>query len=122
MWGTYQDGWSMKGALAFHVKKINGKAMRASLCLLALTCWLSDCEAQRLRVMTFNIWNSGSHVENGLRKIAKHILLVDPDIVGLQEVQRPDVLPDLLRWMGKPWTGVAGDEFYPDIAILTKHE
>ncbi|PIO70430.1 hypothetical protein TELCIR_07714 [Teladorsagia circumcincta] len=96
--------------------------MRASLCLLALTFWLSDCEAQRLRVMTFNIWNSGSHVENGLRKIAKHILLVDPDIVGLQEVQRPDVLPDLLRWMGKPWTGVAGDEFYPDIAILTKHE
>ncbi|XGW04757.1 hypothetical protein V3C99_015714 [Haemonchus contortus] len=98
--------------------------MRLTIFVAVITC-LSISEAQRLKVMTFNIWNSGSHVENGLRKIAKHILLVDPDIVGLQEfqeVQRPDVLPALLGWMGKPWMGVAGDDSYPDVAILTKHE
>ncbi|KAK6054001.1 hypothetical protein COOONC_08494 [Cooperia oncophora] len=89
---------------------------------LALAFFLVAAEAHSLRVMTFNIWNSGSHVENGIRKIAKHISLVDPDIVGLQEVQRPDVLPELLQFLGPPWTGVAGDEFYPDIAILTKHD
>lgn len=37
-----------------------------------------------LRVMTFNIWKSGTRVENGIAKIAKHILLNDPDVVGLQ--------------------------------------
>ena len=37
-----------------------------------------------LRIMTFNIWNSGANVEDGLYKIAKHIRIIDPDIVALQ--------------------------------------
>lgn len=48
-----------------------------------------------LRVMTFNIWLSGAEVclfislqrfqvNNGLAKIAKHILLVNPDVVALE--------------------------------------
>jgi hypothetical protein len=37
-----------------------------------------------LRVMSFNLWYSGKKVENGIEKIAKHIRIVDPDIVGLQ--------------------------------------
>ena len=37
-----------------------------------------------LRVMTFNTWLSGAKVENGLEKIAKHIALLQPDIVALQ--------------------------------------
>ncbi|KAK5969658.1 Endo/exonuclease/phosphatase domain-containing protein [Trichostrongylus colubriformis] len=96
--------------------------MRVVICLLALTFRMGHCEATKIRVMTFNIWNSGSHVENGLRKIAKHILLVNPDIVGLQEVQRQDVLPKLLNWLGEPWTGVSSNDDYPDVAIVTKHD
>lgn len=37
-----------------------------------------------LRIMTFNIWKSGTEVENGLYKVAKHIRIIDPDIVALQ--------------------------------------
>ena len=37
-----------------------------------------------LRILTFNIWLSGTQVENGLCKIAKHINLLQPDIVALQ--------------------------------------
>lgn len=37
-----------------------------------------------LRIMTMNIWNSGAHVKDGLHKVAKHIQLLDPDIVALQ--------------------------------------
>ena len=37
-----------------------------------------------LRVMTFNIWRSGTQVQNGLYKVAKHVRIVDPDIVALQ--------------------------------------
>ncbi|VDK59775.1 unnamed protein product [Gongylonema pulchrum] len=46
-------------------------------------------DAARLRrynftVMTFNIWVSGTNVENGTYKIVNHIKAVNPDIVGLQ--------------------------------------
>ena len=37
-----------------------------------------------IRLMTFNIWQSGANVENGQQKIAKHILMVNPDVVALQ--------------------------------------
>uniref|UniRef100_A0A0M3I047 Endo/exonuclease/phosphatase domain-containing protein n=1 Tax=Ascaris lumbricoides TaxID=6252 RepID=A0A0M3I047_ASCLU len=36
-------------------------------------------------VMTFNTWQSGKNVENGLFKVAKHISYVYPDIVALQK-------------------------------------
>ncbi|VDM66144.1 unnamed protein product [Strongylus vulgaris] len=78
--------------------------------------------ANKIRVMTFNTWNSGVHVEDGLNKIAKHIMLVNPDVVALQEVQKQDVLPTLLSYLGIPWKGITGDVAYPDVAILTKHE
>jgi hypothetical protein len=41
-------------------------------------------KAIRLKVMTFNTWQSGKNVVNGLNKVIKHIKLIDPDIVGLQ--------------------------------------
>ncbi|KHJ79859.1 hypothetical protein OESDEN_20481 [Oesophagostomum dentatum] len=93
------------------------------LCLQLFLLAIIECLfAEKFRVMTFNIWNSGSHVQNGLQKVAKHILLVDPDVVALQEVQRQDVLPVILSNLGKSWTGITGEESYPDVAILTKHE
>jgi hypothetical protein len=37
-----------------------------------------------LKLMTFNTWLMGKQVDDGLSKIAKHIQIVDPDIVGIQ--------------------------------------
>lgn len=37
-----------------------------------------------LKIMTFNTWNTGVNIYNGTEKMAKHILINDPDIVGLQ--------------------------------------
>jgi hypothetical protein len=34
--------------------------------------------------MSFNTWETGRHVEDGLAKLIKHVKLVDPDIIGLQ--------------------------------------
>ncbi|XP_003378874.1 conserved hypothetical protein [Trichinella spiralis] len=47
-----------------------------------------------ITVLTFNIWNSGMNVENGLMKIAKHILYTNPDIVALQSYGHSAVITD----------------------------
>ncbi|KJH52189.1 hypothetical protein DICVIV_01654 [Dictyocaulus viviparus] len=73
--------------------------------------------------MTFNIWLSGASVNDGLRKIAKHIALVNPDIVALQEVENVDVVDNLTALLGHKWKGIY--HLYsttPDVGILTKHE
>ncbi|CAI4227447.1 unnamed protein product [Auanema sp. JU1783] len=71
--------------------------------------------------MTFNIWQSGANVENGLWKIAKHISIVDPDVVTLQEVSNITVISDLEYLLGRQWKGVVPNKEYPDVGILTKH-
>ena len=40
-----------------------------------------------LSIMTFNIWNEGSTVDNAVNKIRDAILKADPDIVGFEEVR-----------------------------------
>uniref|UniRef100_A0A915KWC4 Endonuclease/exonuclease/phosphatase domain-containing protein n=1 Tax=Romanomermis culicivorax TaxID=13658 RepID=A0A915KWC4_ROMCU len=52
----------------------------------------------RLRFMTFNVWYSGINVFNGLEKIARHVALIKPDIVALQEIEggRLDALLTML--------------------------
>lgn len=42
-------------------------------------------------IMTFNTWNSGRNVKNGLEKIAKIINEQNPDIVGLQEMYETQI-------------------------------
>ncbi|KAH7723950.1 Protein F14F9.5 [Aphelenchoides avenae] len=75
-----------------------------------------------LRVMSFNLWYSGKKVENGIEKIAKHIRIIDPDIVGLQEVH-PEVVANLTELLGRQWSAVQhSNETYPDTAVLTKHK
>lgn len=59
-----------------------------------------------LRIMTFNLWHSGDEVKNGLEKIAKHILHVNPDIVALQEVMSKEHLNNLTALMGPEWSAV----------------
>ncbi|KRX83742.1 Uncharacterized protein T02_8950 [Trichinella nativa] len=75
-----------------------------------------------ITVLTFNIWNSGMNVENGLMKIAKHILYTNPDIVALQEVMGNSVVESLIRHLGPDWTAIAANSSYPDVGILTRHE
>ncbi|EPB79447.1 hypothetical protein ANCCEY_01497 [Ancylostoma ceylanicum] len=73
--------------------------------------------------MTFNIWLSGASVHNGLQKIAKHIALVNPDIVALQEVEDVYVVGNLTQMLGGTWSGVhRQNHSLPDVAILTRHE
>ncbi|CAI2353682.1 unnamed protein product [Caenorhabditis sp. 36 PRJEB53466] len=74
-----------------------------------------------VRLMTFNIWQSGVNVENGQQKIAKHILMVNPDVVALQEVYA-NVTRNLTLMLGHPWVAVEHNHpEYPDTAILTRH-
>jgi hypothetical protein len=53
------------------------------LLVLLLTLYPAASAAQ-LKVMTFNVLWFGSQVDDGIEKIAKHIKLISPDIVGLQ--------------------------------------
>ncbi|RCN41115.1 hypothetical protein ANCCAN_12947 [Ancylostoma caninum] len=94
------------------------------LCLFFLLCWASVFSSGgTLRVMTFNIWLSGASVHNGLQKIAKHIALVNPDIVALQEVEDVYVVGNLTQMLGGSWSGVhRQNQSLPDVAILTRHE
>jgi endonuclease/exonuclease/phosphatase family metal-dependent hydrolase len=78
--------------------------------------------AEILRIMSFNIWMSGVKVEDGIHKIAKHIKLVDPDIVALQEVDRPEILRNITKRLGGSWTAHFGSAIYSDVGILTKHK
>ncbi|CAD5225329.1 unnamed protein product [Bursaphelenchus okinawaensis] len=73
--------------------------------------------------MSFNIWLSGDSVENGLYKIAKHIRLVNPDIVAIQELKTGEVLSKLLTELGPNYKGVYHNTSdYSDTAIITKHK
>lgn len=73
-----------------------------------------------IRVMTFNIWQSGKNVENGQQKIAKHILMVNPDVVALQETY-PNATRNFTLMLGHPWVAVERNAEYPDTVILTRH-
>ncbi|KAK6753490.1 hypothetical protein RB195_012840 [Necator americanus] len=76
-----------------------------------------------LRVMTFNIWLSGASVNHGLQKIAKHIAILNPDIVALQEVENVYVVGNLTQMLGGTWTGIhRQNQSLPDVAVLTRHE
>ncbi|KAI6190493.1 Endo/exonuclease/phosphatase domain-containing protein [Aphelenchoides bicaudatus] len=73
-----------------------------------------------LKLMTFNTWLIGSSVNDGLAKIAKHIKLVDPDIVGLQEIVSNDKFYQLIELLGDPWTYAYIND--SNSAIVTKHK
>ncbi|CAJ0946631.1 unnamed protein product, partial [Mesorhabditis belari] len=72
--------------------------------------------------MSFNIWNCGVNVENGVLKIAKHIALVNPDIVALQEVEFEGCAKNITQYLPAHWTIVTPEREYPDANIITKHK
>lgn len=72
--------------------------------------------------MTFNLWVSGTNVQNGLQKVAKHIKSVDADIVALQEFQGANI-PYLLGILNDSiWTAcdTTNTKFDNDPYIITK--
>lgn len=76
------------------------------------------------RIMTFNVCHAGATVENGLAKIAKHILAVNPDIVPLQEIDDKNTV-QLLQLLGRKWKRCNSRRLflgkYLDTVIITKH-
>ncbi|CAD5224235.1 unnamed protein product [Bursaphelenchus xylophilus] len=77
-----------------------------------------------LRIMTFNTWNMGVFINDGLKKIAKHIALNDPDIAGLQEVRARDQVEAVVKFLNEDriyrWSYVYVDRW--NCAIVTKHQ
>lgn len=55
-----------------------------SLWWLVVAVAVAGVDAVPLRLMTFNIWNSGRNVVNGTAKIASHIAQARPHILALQ--------------------------------------
>ncbi|CAJ0566373.1 unnamed protein product, partial [Mesorhabditis spiculigera] len=94
------------------------------LTILCISILLPVCvDAQpSFRVMTFNIWNCGGNVNDGVAKIAKHILLVNPDIVAMQEVEYEKCAENITQYLPSSWHFVHPDRDYPDVMILTKHK
>ncbi|WKY13260.1 hypothetical protein Q1695_004239 [Nippostrongylus brasiliensis] len=71
--------------------------------------------------MTFNTWNAGRNVNDGLRKVAKHIDAVAPDLVALQDMDSKASLKTLLSHLEHRYMGVTTKAGSP-VAILTKYK
>uniref|UniRef100_A0A8R1ZAH0 Endonuclease/exonuclease/phosphatase domain-containing protein n=1 Tax=Pristionchus pacificus TaxID=54126 RepID=A0A8R1ZAH0_PRIPA len=72
-----------------------------------------------LRVMTFNVWNSGRHVKDGLSKIASQIRSINPDVVALQEIREMEHIGEITTLLGAGWSGSIHCKL--DTAIITRH-
>jgi endonuclease/exonuclease/phosphatase family metal-dependent hydrolase len=76
-----------------------------------------------LRIMTFNTWLFGGAVNDGLYKLSKHIKLIQPDIVALQEVQTQAGFAELLEKLGPEWSGVTSPSTSnANVGIVTIHQ
>ncbi|GMR56903.1 hypothetical protein PMAYCL1PPCAC_27098, partial [Pristionchus mayeri] len=76
-------------------------------------------EMTLLRVMTFNVWQSGTNVINGVSKIAAQIRTVNPDVVTFQEMFVKERFENIGTILGTEWSGVI--HCHHDTAILTRH-
>ncbi|CAD5218275.1 unnamed protein product [Bursaphelenchus okinawaensis] len=78
---------------------------------------------QYLRIMTFNTWNMGVYINDGLEKIAKHIALNDPDVVGLQEVRSREQIESVTKFLNRDrrykWSYIFDDGH--DCGVITKY-
>lgn len=61
------------------------KRLLATLVILMLPFWLQGQSS--LKVLTFNIWQEGTSVENGMDKIEQVLLQADADLVCFTEVR-----------------------------------
>ncbi|CAD5225447.1 unnamed protein product [Bursaphelenchus xylophilus] len=74
-------------------------------------------------IMSFNTWNMAKGIVDGLNKIAKHILINNPDIVGLQEVRHHDEIRQVTESLNKNDTQTWSYVYVPgeDTGIITRH-
>ncbi|GMR62575.1 hypothetical protein PMAYCL1PPCAC_32770, partial [Pristionchus mayeri] len=75
--------------------------------------------ASGLRVMTFNVWKSGTQVHDGLSKIAAQIREARADVVALQEIRAKEHFENITSLLGSDWSGSVHCQ--NDTAILTRH-
>lgn len=76
-----------------------------------------------LRLMTFNLWHSGTQVVNGLQQIIEEIKKSNADVVAVQELNY-GYLPLILAGLGPEWSGaerIGGNSLYPDSGIISQH-
>lgn len=75
----------------------------------------------KIKVMTFNLWHSGTTVINGLAKVVEQIKQAKADIVALQEVYigYSALFATLL---GPEWSGVEMYDGQLDSGIITRHK
>lgn len=98
--------------------------MRKVLFFLMLFSFFGFYGQQELKLLTFNIWQEGTEVPNGLQKIKDIIKDVDPDVVCFVEVR---------NYNDKDWTdkivqvlSEEGEEYYGeygggDVSLISKY-
>lgn len=62
------------------------KILSISAVIITLFCFNQNLLADNLRCLTFNIWNGGRHVKNGMEKAANIAKKLDADVVCYIEV------------------------------------
>lgn len=78
---------------------------------------------RNFRIMTFNVFYAGTKVANGIEKIAKHVKLMNPDIVGFQEIKGYET-DAILRHLGKDWyrcSDPQNQDTSLDVTLITRH-
>ena len=86
----------------------------------------SDAELSpiELKLMTFNIWQEGTMVENGLDKIRDVILDTNPDIVGFTEVRNykeEDWTAKIVKKLMDKGLNYSGMFVGGDVSIISKY-
>lgn len=77
----------------------------------------------KFRIMTLNAYHGGNFVKNGVQKISKHILINNPHVVALQEMNMVKIT-ELLQFLGPKWKHCNSTYFflgrYLDTCIITR--
>lgn len=77
-----------------------------------------------LKVMTFNIWQEGTMVDNGLDKIGQVILETNPDIIGFTEVRNYDGVDwtsRIIKTLADKGRDYHGMFIGGDVSVLSKY-
>lgn len=101
---------------------LNGIGKKNQIQTHEFECHYETIDAGDLRIMTFNTYSGGLKVNDGINKIAKHINLLNPDVVILQEVENIAILDELVEVAGSKWQAVGKPATYTEIAVFTRHQ
>ena len=114
--------------------------MKIFILLLAVVTMVNSASAQSLNIITYNIqgMKPGTDPQTRLRHIIRHLKELDPDIIGLQEInetmgsggvdnQAKIIADSLSAHFNVTYhyyhsvTHVSWDQFYESVGIISKH-